>query len=269
MKNILLFIFFSLTIALGASTITLYARYQEALNQVKSSAPKNEPTPLVAKHNTNGQIFIVTRSGSSIPLGGVVISIYRLDEFRKIITPLQKVVAVDVIDLAPRLITQEKDIFSTMERNEKEGYPSGKAYKKHLEEFEKKVFVRNELLRNLVSSSSAERYLAALDPPFLTTQSDASGKFNFTLPTQAEWVVTTCASREVGERKERYCWFAKTDGSKDILLNNNNMFGSMSEDSAIKMPEINTSCRYNDECTAHAQILLSAYSEHLTADNKK
>jgi hypothetical protein len=269
MKNILLFILSSLTIAFGASTITLYAKYQEVVSQVKTSPSKNEPIPFVVKNNLGGQIFVVTRDGDSLPLGGVMISIHRLNEFKKIIVPLQKVVAVDVVDLAPRLITMHQDIISTMERDKKRGYRSEKESDKKMAEFEKMIFARNELLRNLVNSSSGERYLSSLQAPFLTTQSDASGKFNFTLPSNTEWVVATCTSREVGKREERYCWFVTVDGSKDILLNNHNMFGRMSEDSAIKMPEIATSCTYNDVCIAYSNIMNSVYSKYLSSTNKQ
>lgn len=85
--------------------------------------------------------------------------------------------------------------------------------------------------------TSGEYFLQDVPAPISTVQTNADGKFTLLLPRVGRYAIVARASRQFGEQKETYCWFVwvSLDGaaSKRLSLNNSNVVGAGSPDSAV------------------------------------
>ncbi|MGH8601338.1 MAG: hypothetical protein ACREXR_00700 [Gammaproteobacteria bacterium] len=265
MKNILLFIFGTLMVLFGATTVMLYMKYDGSLLSNLASSTTSAPSPLVTKKNFTGQIFIVTRGGSSVPLGGVVVSFYTQKQFNSLLPAIFRTIGAEVGALMPLLKEKQK-----AEREAYNAY-ANLSDKVSLDKsikvgkiWDKKEREREEVYYALLFKTNAEVYANALPKPYVTAQTDPNGKFNLSFSTDNPLVATACASRHLGEKTENYCWFVTMDGSKEVFFNNHNMFGMYSSDAAIRMPELPMDCTMT-QCANAVSALEDAYSPFFTA----
>lgn len=262
MKSLLLFVFGTLAIAFGASTVLLVTNPEYVAAVTRNwQTPPETPSPIATKRTIRGQVFVVTRGGSSVPLGGVVVSLYTHKTIQSLLPTIYQGMAADVLrystsymaikdkeDVAYADFNKIKNTKSTWSNKQSKAYD---AYKKLTEEKMASYY-------GLMHVTSGDRYYAALPRAFITAQTDASGYFKADISGTSVLVATACASRQIGDTKERYCWFIKTDGSRDVLMNNHNMFGLDSSDSAIPMPELPVDCRYS-KCDSYMRNMHYAY----------
>jgi GNAT superfamily N-acetyltransferase len=86
--------------------------------------------------------------------------------------------------------------------------------------------------------TSGEYFLEDMPSPISSAQTDAGGKFTLLIPRDGRFGIVARASRELGEKKETYCWFVWVsldgDPSKRLVLNNDNVVGAGSPDSALR-----------------------------------
>jgi hypothetical protein len=85
--------------------------------------------------------------------------------------------------------------------------------------------------------TSGEYFVQDMPAPISTIQTDSDGKFTMLLPRDGRYGIVARVSRELGDKKETYCWFVwvSLDGaaSKRVSLNNSNIVGAGSPDSAL------------------------------------
>lgn len=262
MKNLLLFVFATLAIAFGASTVLLVTKPEYVVAVTRNwQAPHETPSPIAAERTIKGQVFVVTRGGGSVPLGGVAVSFYTNKTIQSLLPPIYQGMAADVLRYSTAyMATKDKEDVAYANFNKIKNTKStwndkqSKAYDAYKELTKEKM----THYYGLMSVTSGESYYAALPSPYITAQTDASGYFKVNISGDSVLVATACASRQIGDTNERYCWFIKTDGGQDALMNNHNMFGMASSDSAIPMPELPADCHYG-ECDSYMSNMRSAY----------
>jgi hypothetical protein len=85
--------------------------------------------------------------------------------------------------------------------------------------------------------TSGAYFFQDIPSPIASVQTNTDGKFTMLLPRDGRYGIVARASRELGDRKETFCWFVwvSLDGaaSKRVSLNNNNSVGAGSPDSAL------------------------------------
>jgi len=86
--------------------------------------------------------------------------------------------------------------------------------------------------------TSGEYFLQDMPSSISTAQTDSDGKFTLLMPRDGRYGIVARATRELDEKKETYCWFVwvslNGDPSKRVVLNNDNLVGSGSPDSALR-----------------------------------
>jgi len=85
---------------------------------------------------------------------------------------------------------------------------------------------------------SGEYFFQDLPSPISSAQTDASGTFTLLVPRDGRYGIVARASRDVAEKKESYYWFVWVslggEHSKRLVLNNDNLVGAGSPDSALR-----------------------------------
>ena len=263
MKNALLFIFATLTVAFASTSYVLYTNQQgKPIGSLPDQLAKTPQFAPSAK-TYQGQIFVVTRGGESIPLGGLVVSFHSLQVIKDYELRMYQALASDVAKHSEKFEKQYMKYAATEaiynEVVEKQQYKKYKTIRGMLDDEERYLRYAYE---NLLYVSGAKPYAEAAPESAITTQTDASGKFSLTLPADEPLVAATCASREVSDKTERYCWFINMDGSKAVLMNNHNVLGKRSDDSAIKTPGLPLDCKQWQECAAAVYAVKQAYAPY-------
>jgi hypothetical protein len=86
--------------------------------------------------------------------------------------------------------------------------------------------------------TSGEYFFQDIPSAISSAQTDADGKFILLIPRDGRYGIVARASRELGEEKQTYCWFVwvslEGDPSKRLVLNNDNIVGAGSADSALR-----------------------------------
>jgi hypothetical protein len=259
MKNALLFVLGTLAIAFASSTLILYQKYSGLTG---SERVIEAVSTHITNNRVSGQVFVVARNGASIPLGGIAVVIHPFSVLEKALPAIYQNRAVDITQAANIYIQRLRDSIEKTTIMHK--YRIGtKSYEKASNEWNRSIELRNNSYWNLLDIARGNKYYEALPEPSMITQTDASGKFEFDLPASTAWVVSACASRLVGDSDEKYCWFVKPKLEKEILLNNNNMFGTYSDDSLIMMRGMKEDCGLSENCIKDANQLISLYAPYL------
>ncbi|KPU61307.1 hypothetical protein AN403_5319 [Pseudomonas fluorescens] len=266
MKNTMLFVFGTLMVLFGTTTVLLYLKVDDNMFTAAGALPStfidpssSPPNPPLAKKYYRGQIFIVTRGGESVPLGGVIVSFYTHKQFQEVLPGIYQKIGKVVAEFVPVYEAKVKAFNASWQAYEKINAT------KNWNKTHKAMKVANEKQAERIAAyyalhyiSSAQAYANALPKPYVTAQTAADGKFNLEASAEPPLVATACATRQLGEKTENYCWFITMDGSKEILLNNHNTFGRSSSDSAIPMPELPIPCQAN--CEMEVEAIKDAYA---------
>ncbi|MGY3303770.1 hypothetical protein ACVK1X_003069 [Pseudomonas sp. PvR086] len=269
MKNAILLVLGILTITFAASTLILYQKHSYLPTSNSEAITAEKSAPHDTSQKINGQIFIITRGGESIPLGGVIVSAYTQKVFQDSLPKIYKAIVQDASALTPKVEFLSGEADKLWESSKKFTGTKGSVSKlsKILNQWLATANLRDATYRELLEKTSGRRYLAELPQTSAKTQTDATGKFELALPSKKQWVIAACASREIAKEKEKYCWFTKSNNEKYLLLNNNNIFGIESEDAAAAMPELPINCEYKD-CILYAKTMLALYSSLLEKNSR-
>lgn len=247
-------------VAFGATTFMLYTD-QNGNPFISMMNSLSEVTKKVPKKKTfSGQTFIVTRGGDSVPLGGVIVGFYTQDQFSKYKIKMYTSIGSEVARLVPEFEKKHKEeteaSYAWVKLQDK---ASLDVRVRAADIWKQKERERQAVYYELLYKTDAATFAAALPRPSITTQTDASGKFSIALATEEPLVAAACASRQIGQQTENYCWFTNMDGSREILMNNHNMLGMRSADSAFPVPILPMDCGNNFECSSYVNDIEIAY----------
>jgi len=85
---------------------------------------------------------------------------------------------------------------------------------------------------------AGEYFFQDLPSPISSAQTDANGTFTLPMPRDGRYGIVGRASRKVDEKTETYYWFVWVslggEHSKRLVLNNDNLVGAGSPDSALR-----------------------------------
>lgn len=273
MKNALLFVFGTLMVLFGATTVLLYLKVDNnvlnkdgGLLRTSSDRSSSSPSPMQVEKNFRGQIFIVTRGGESVPLGGVIVSFYPSKQFQELMPSIYQKIGNDVKELLPVFEARDKaanDAHKIVLKLDKKAPFS--ALSKAVKGWNKGLEGRIAIYNDLISKTNAQVYVDSLPKPYITAQTAPDGKFNLGVSTDDSLVATACASRHLGDKDENYCWFITMDGGTEVFMNHHNMFGMRSPDSAITMPNLPPECGENN-CYQYVEAIKDAYALFMTAN---
>lgn len=86
--------------------------------------------------------------------------------------------------------------------------------------------------------TSGDYFFQDMPSSISTVRTDADGKFTLLIPRDGRYGIAARGFREAGEQRETYCWFVWVslggEHSKHLVLNNDNMVGAGSADSALR-----------------------------------
>jgi hypothetical protein len=194
-----------------------------------------------------GDVSIVTKGGRKYKLGSVAVSAIPRDTLKKHLASktLQaerdsQKLELDIDGLVATLRTAEADedrLWKILQRDEN----NPQKRDAWSVEYDK----TKNLPKQIEGLKAQRRYLASgeyffegLPSGISTAKTDANGKFKLTIPVQGRFGVVARASRELLKGKETYFWFVwvSLDGepSRRLMLNNENLIGAGSPDSALQ-----------------------------------
>lgn len=86
--------------------------------------------------------------------------------------------------------------------------------------------------------TTGEYFFQDLPSAISSAQTNGDGTFTLLVPIEGRHGIVARASRELGEKKQTYCWFVWVsmggNPSKRLVLNNDNIVGAGSPDSALR-----------------------------------
>jgi hypothetical protein len=216
----------------GTAVISLSKLPQEIQQKLGSM-------PVVATASSaipvSGQLFVVTKGGQNIKLGGVHVRIYLLEDIAGIIkrrqeaaTPIIAKLRIVLKDLSDQWLKVSK--LETADGGKQQWYAD--------EDMEQKLNAKMaEVRKRCDELSNGEYFLADLPPSVSDVLTDADGKFTATVSSTGSYAVTASAIRDVGEYNENYHWIFKISvadkSGKSLLLTNENMIYHNSPDSLV------------------------------------
>ena len=222
--------------------ISFHCMFCSHIWKVRTDEPR--PTP---DGDLLGDLSIVTRGGRKHKLAAVTVSAIPEDSFKKHLASKRlqaerdtEKLEQDIEGLAASLRSaqaEEDRLWKILQRDENNpqkrdawsvAYDKAKNLPRRIESLKAQ--------RQYVDSG--EFYLEGLPPGIATAKTDANGKFSLILPVQGRFGLVASASRELLKGKETYYWFVWVsldgDPSKRLALNNENVMGAGSPDSALQ-----------------------------------
>ena len=212
----------------------------------------------------NGEVFIVTNGRENIRLGLVPIYIikekemkYHIDKKNLEAQNLIEMIRPDVdkafnewkeAALEHKRAT-EKIPRKDFDTNDAKAYINyNVAFDKALAESEEKqkiMFKKDAELTvlkiKIQSTRSRQFLLEGLDVGKEITKTNADGKFSIKINRNERYAILAQTNRQTLNSKEEYCWliWASLDGkpTKNIILSNDNLFGTGSPDAVVKIAQ--------------------------------
>jgi len=194
-----------------------------------------------------GDVFVVARDGKRHSLGSVVLNVIPEDALTEHLTrktaqsELERGKLQSKIDaLAPILEearAEEVRLWNIQKRDESD-VQKAEAWSLVYNKTKNLAGQLEDLRAQQQHLTSGEYFFQDIPSPISSSQTDADGKFALLMPRDGRYGIVALASRELGEKKETYCWFVwvSLDGylSKRVVLNNDNIVGAGSPDSALR-----------------------------------
>jgi hypothetical protein len=191
-----------------------------------------------------GQMFVLTKTGKKHKLASVPVHAVREDELKKHLASktlpgesqkLQR--EINALTWALEKTQAEDDrlwkVLQADENNAQKAAAWSAAYNKSREMAKqlKEMQTRWQYLR------SGEYFFEGMPSGIARTKTDANGRFTLMIPRKGRYGVVAQASRELLDDTEMYYWciWASLEGetSKRLILNNDNILGAGSPDSAL------------------------------------
>ena len=193
------------------------------------AAKASEDYSKAGKITVTGQVFIVTKGGDNIKLGGVHVKLYTEEEVETMIKSRQEEAQKKMSYNDPRI--EKAKIMSdaadkAIESLEygSDGYSNASNRKATANNYYSAVLSDRE------AWLSSDAYFDAFPYRLADAETDADAKFSISVPTNGKFVLIARASRKVGDSDEYYYWMVRLamngENNKTILLNNENITAS-------------------------------------------
>ena len=194
-----------------------------------------------------GDVFVIAADGQRHPLGSVVLTAipeHTLTEHLERRTAqrerengkLQS--EIDALGATLEKAQAEEDRLWNIQKSDESDVQKANAWSLVYNNT-KKLTRQLEILRAQQNDLKSEEYFFQDIPdPISSAQTDADGKFTLLMPRDGRYGVVARASRELNGKQETYGWFVWVslggDASKRLVLNNENIVGAGSADSALR-----------------------------------
>lgn len=189
----------------------------------------NKEKKEITKHIT-GEVFITTKSGDVVLLGGVQIRFY---ENSKVQESIEQAMANAATDMPPfeKGIAQWAEALDHIEKNPEfhkrfpDTYEKVETYKNYIRQYE---YAR-------ANWPDANYIFPYFPDPTLETRADSQGRYTITLPA-GDWVAVVNTKRLIGKIEESYYWAVSISANGSTTLSNYNLVDSDSPDSVLHVP---------------------------------
>jgi hypothetical protein len=211
------------------------ASAQAKILALQEQINKSRPAP---EYVVTGEIFITTRGGNSIKLGGVLISVFDRASVDECIKTRGKEIEASLAKLNPRLEQAKNENESSLKAwkaavarlrgsdtdDFNRQYEAEEALKNV---HKKKQADEDKIMQEMREVCSATHYLQMMPSPLLSAKANSDGKFRVALPRSSRLVLAAIATRAVGGETEHYYWLLPLDppsgDAVEIALSNDNL----------------------------------------------
>jgi hypothetical protein len=212
------------------------AKAAELAEREEADAETREFITATSKNTLSGQVFISTRGGDNIKLGGVHVYLYGRAQVNLIIVPRNQEAVNQVTALSAEIDKESKEYSNADAASQTQDalvengeYIDPVVRKDNLQKSMQGLEQKRDLYL------SPDYYFSGLPDPLAEAETDADGKFTMTVP-PGKYVLAARATRSVLLSDEHYWWMIKFDMgtlSRSVLLSNDNLSSSGSDDSLI------------------------------------
>jgi hypothetical protein len=243
----------------ATTLLALASAVTAATGQTVVTPTPTPTTTTTATKRIEGQVFIVTKSGTAVKLALVQVSAIPLGQTEQYLREVEREVIgerhkadsfVNEAKAAVRNATKAReqhyqawsrqlgDPMQELKKRMRGAYDASNA---EYEALVKRVWKMDARLEEAVHARhvmhSAAPYFTKLPEPVATTKTDADGKFSLTVPAGDEYVLASRAKRSLpGGGSEHYFWLVKAQGST-VMLSNDNLTSAGSPDSLLTTTE--------------------------------
>jgi hypothetical protein len=194
-----------------------------------------------------GDVFVVVRRKKRQSLGSVVVHAIPEDALKEHLErteaqrELESEKLLREIDLLATTLAEaraEEDRLWNIQKQDESNLRKAKAWSDAYNHTKKITGQLEELLtRRQQQLTSREQFLKDLPSPISSATTNADGAFRLAIPRYGRYGIVARASRELREEDQTYLWFVwvSLDGepAKRLVLNNDNIVGAGSPDSAL------------------------------------
>lgn len=194
-----------------------------------------------------GDVFVVTTSGRRHALGAVALSAIPEDALKEHLdrkTALRELESgklrrrIDSVAATLERVRAEEDRLWKIRKQDENNLRKSSAWSVAYNKMKNLTKEIDDLVTRLQDLTSGEHFFQDLPSPISSAKTHADGKFALVIPRYGRYGIVARASREQGEKKETYFWFVWiTLGGlplKRVVLNNDNIVGAGSPDSALR-----------------------------------
>ena len=193
-----------------------------------------------------GDVIVVAADGKKHPLGGVVLNAIPEDALTEHLgrkkaqserdtAKLQR--EIDALAAILKDARAEEDRLWNIQKLDESDMQKANAWSVVYNKTKNLAGQVEDLRAQQQHLASGEYFFQDIPSPISTIQTGTDGKFTLLLPRDGRYGIVARVSRELGDKKETYCWFVwvNLDGaaSKRLSLNNSNIVGAGSADSAL------------------------------------
>ena len=203
------------------------------------------PTTTTATKRIEGQVFIVSKSGTAVKLALVQVSAIPLGQMEQYLGEVEREVTGER-HKADSLVNEAKAAVRNAVNARQQDYQAWLLHHRSASNAEYKALVERvwkmrARLEGAIDArhvmNSAAPYVTNLPEPVASTKTDADGKFSLTLPAGDEYVLAARAKRSLpGGGSEHYFWLVKAQDST-VMLSNDNLTSAGSPDSVLTTTE--------------------------------
>ena len=194
-----------------------------------------------------GDVFVVGTRKRRHPLGLVVLHAIPEDALKKHLERRMAQCELETGKLQPEIdalagilekARAEEDRLWRIQKQDESDLRKGNAWSVAYHHTKKITKQLEDLQKRRQHLTAGDHFLRDLPSAISSATTNADGTFMLAIPRDGRYGIVARASRELGEERQTYLWFVwvSLDGAlaKHLVLNNDNMVGAGSPDSALQ-----------------------------------